>query len=103
MAKARRKSTPIYEKPFGELSEAELNERMQRAFQKDLQDRPEYWARARAEAAELARVRKALDRMMAIEAGLIAPPWVDKLVGQLKAPPPKGGAPLHGSKPRARA
>ena len=92
MAKARRKSTPIDEKPFGELSEAELNElneRMQRAIQKDIQDHPEHWARARAEAAELAKAGKALDRMMAIEAGLIAPPWVDKLLGQLKAPAPK--------------
>ena len=63
---------------------------MQRAFQKDLQDRPEYWARARAEAAELAKARKTLDRMMAIEAGLIAPPWVDKLIGQLKSKTRKG-------------
>ena len=92
MAKARRKSTPTDEKTFGELSEAELNElneRMQRAIQRDIQDHPEHWARARAEAAELAKASKALDRMMAIEAGLIAPPWADKLIGQLKASAPK--------------
>jgi hypothetical protein len=92
MATAGRKSTPIDEKTFGELSEAELNElneRMQRAIQRDIQDHPEHWARARAEAAEHAKASKALRRMMAIEAGLIAPPWADKLIGQLKAPAPK--------------
>lgn len=82
MAKARRKSTSIDEKTFGELSEAELNElneRMQRAIQKDIQDHPEHWARARAEAAELAKARKTLAQYMADPYGVRA------LVRQLKS------------------
>jgi hypothetical protein len=89
MAKARRKHTPADGRTVGELSEAELNEILQRSFQEDFRNHPERWAAARAEAAEQAKASKRIARAIAIRDGLIAPPWVNKLVSQLKAPAPK--------------
>ena len=87
MAKAGRKSTP---KTVGECSEAELNEMLRRAMEEDFQNRPEYWAAARAEAAALKKASKTLDRAIAIQMGVIPPPWASKLLAKLPVgPPPK--------------
>ena len=65
-----------------------------------------------AEAARLAEGRRLLDRDMAIADGLIAPPWLERLIKQLteRAPPaapppsePKTDAPIESSSTESRA
>ena len=85
MAKAEGKSTtPIDERTVGECSDAELNAMMQQALEEDFRNRPEFWAAERAKAIKSKKASKRLGRAIAIQMGLVAPPWVGELMAQLK-------------------
>jgi hypothetical protein len=102
MAGADDKPTTTDERTVGELSEFELADMMRESFEEDFRNNPERWAAARAEAAELDKARKVIDRAIAIRDGLTTPPWAERAINDLRelTPSLKPSAPPVAGPPR---